>query len=180
LAATEPTNPSLRNDLAHCETNAAAALRTLGRLLASQACCDRAIAIREELVKGDLKHESYAQGLAESLMRSGTAKEAAVWRRAAALDASHPPGGHSAIFRACCHGGLAGLAGKVGSGVSAAEGAVEAEQAMAILRRAVADGYGDVALLRAEPGPGPLRGRDDFRLLMTDMAFPFEPFALSP
>ncbi len=48
---------------------------------------------------------------------------------------------------------------------------------MAILRQAVADGYRGVDLLSVEPGLSPLRGRDDFRLMMTDLAFPFEPFA---
>ncbi len=60
-------------------------------------------------------------------MRSGNAREsagdvaaaAADWRRAMALYASRPTEGGSAYLRACCHGGLAGLAGKDGSGVSA-------------------------------------------------------------
>ena len=42
------------------------------------------------------------------------------------------------FFRACCHGALAVLAGKDGSVIPAAQGAAQAEEAMAILRRAVA------------------------------------------
>ena len=38
---------------------------------------------------------------------------------------------------ACCHAALAGLAGRDGTGVSAAEGKAEADQAMALLRKAV-------------------------------------------
>ena len=93
------------------------------------------------------------------------------------MPAIHPPSGEPAIFRACCHGSLAGLAGAAGSGISAAEAASQAEEAMAILRRAVAGGYRDVDHLRVEPGLNPLRTRDDFQLLMMDLAFPAEPFA---
>ena len=104
---------------------------------------------------------------------------AADWRRAEGLYASHPPGGgEAAILRACCRGSLAGLAGAAGSGVSAAEGTAHAEAAMALLRRAVAGGYRDLDHFQAEPGLDPLRSRDDFRLMMMDLAFPDEPFAL--
>ena len=101
---------------------------------------------------------------------------AAMARRAAALYAAHPPHNEPAIFHACCHGALAGLAGKAGSGVPAEEGPSHAEQAMAILRRVNASGYRDPDLLRVEPGLDPLRSRDDFRLLMMDQIFPAEPF----
>ncbi len=186
LAAARPAGPTDRDALANCETNTAATLVALGRPAEARASCDRAIAIREDLIKGDPANASYAQGLAESLMRSGTAKAAvgdaasaaADSYRAAALYARHPPGGESAIFRACCHGSLAGLAGAAGSGISAAEAASQAEEAIAIVRRTVAGGYRDVHLLRVEPGLAPLRSREDFRMLMMDLSFPAEPFAV--
>jgi hypothetical protein len=48
---------------------------------------------------------------------------------------------------------------------------------MAILRREVAGGYRDSALLRVEPGLDALRSRDDFRQMMMDLDFPVDPFA---
>ena len=58
----------------------------LGRLSEARACCDRAIAIREDLVKGDPKNDDYAQGLAESLLRSGSVRAAAGDLAGAAAD----------------------------------------------------------------------------------------------
>ena len=51
---------------------------------------------------------------------------------------------------------------------------------MADLRRAVDTGYRDAAEFRREPALDPLRGRDDFRLIMMDVAFPEQPFAAGP
>jgi hypothetical protein len=48
---------------------------------------------------------------------------------------------------------------------------------MAALRQAIAAGYGNLDQLRRDPDLGPLRGRDDFRQLMMDLAMPAEPFA---
>ncbi len=186
LAAATPADPSDRDRLANCDANAAAALLAMGRLAEARACCDRAIALREDLVRVDPASDTQVLGLAESLLRSGTVRAAggdpagaaADWRRAEGLFASHPPkGGQEAILWASCRASLAGLAGAAGSGVSAAEGAAHAEEAMALLRRAVAGGYRDFAHFRAEPGLDPLRSRDDFRLMMMDLAFPDVPFA---
>ena len=46
------------------------------------------------------------------------------------------------------------------------------------LGRAVAMGYRNANEIRIESALDPLRSRDDFRLLMMDVAFPAEPFAL--
>ena len=67
---------------------------------------------------------------------------------------------------------LAGLAGMAGSGVSADAAVTEADAAMASLRRAVAMGSRRLDSYRAEDALNPLRGRDDFKLLMIDLAFP--------
>jgi hypothetical protein len=81
---------------------------------------------------------------------------------------------------ACCQALLAGVAAEPGSGVTAAEGRAEAERAMATLRRAVAGGYRDRANMRTDTDLDPLRSREDFRLLMMDLAMPGEPFAAAP
>ena len=185
LAVAEPANASYRGGLANCDSNTAAALIELGRLSEARACCDRAIAAIEDLLKGDPKDEAHAKALAMSLLRSGSVRTAtgddagaaADWRRAAALYASHPPLYEAAIFRACCHAALAGLAAKPGAGVSAEEGAAHSEQAMAILRTTFAGGYRDLDLLEAEHGLDTLRSRADFRSMMMDTAFPAEPLS---
>ena len=72
---------------------------------------------------------------------------------------------------------ISGLAGQAGSGVSAGEASSAAESAMTLLRKAVGVGYRNPDAYRTEDALDPLRGRDDFRLLMMDIAFPGEPFA---
>jgi tetratricopeptide (TPR) repeat protein len=58
------------------------------------------------------------------------------------------------------------------SGGAAAQGG-----AMELLHRAVAMGYDAIDLLRTDPALDPLRGREDFRLLLMDLAMPADPFA---
>jgi hypothetical protein len=48
---------------------------------------------------------------------------------------------------------------------------------MTLLRKAVARDYRSAAAFRNHDVLDPLRGRDDFRLLMMDLDFPAEPFA---
>ena len=50
---------------------------------------------------------------------------------------------------------------------------------MALLNKAVATGYFSPATYRTEDALDPLRGRDDFKLLMMDLAFPEQVFARS-
>ena len=52
--------------------------------------------------------------------------------------------------------------------MSAAEGKAHADQAMALLRKAV-DGYGNVHEYRAEGALDPLREREDFKKLLTEL-----------
>ena len=103
---------------------------------------------------------------------------AADLRRATGLFAAEPSliGVYQYVF-GCARAALAGLAGRAGSGVSAAEAVTEADAAMALLRRAAAMGHRNSAAYRYEPALAPLRGRDDFRLLLSDLAFPADPFA---
>ena len=48
---------------------------------------------------------------------------------------------------------------------------------MDALRQAVAAGYRDFGSMRVNTDLDPLRDRDDFRLLMMDLAMPADPFA---
>ena len=55
---------------------------------------------------------------------------------------------------------------------------VEARKAMSSLRQAVVAGYRNTAVMDKETALDPLRSRPDFQILMMDLAFPAEPFAL--
>ena len=48
---------------------------------------------------------------------------------------------------------------------------------MTLLHKAVSMGYRNSDAYRAEDALDPLRGHEDFRLLMMDLAFPAKPFA---
>jgi hypothetical protein len=77
---------------------------------------------------------------------------------------------------ACCRAALANLAGRDGSAALAQD---EAVNAIGALTRAVGMGYRDAHAWRTDSALDPLRSRDDFRLLMMDVAFPAEPFAVA-
>ena len=102
---------------------------------------------------------------------------AADWRRAAQFyERLGYQTGELATFEAGCHALLSRFAGMSGSGVSADDGRLEAENATAILRQLIAGGY-HAPELKNESCLDPLRTRPDFQLLMMDAAFPVVPFA---
>ena len=187
MEAADPTNNGYRDDIANCETNIASALLALGDPAGGGAACDRAIAIRRRLIEADPTNTDYRAGMGESLLRSGQLRRAtgdipgaaADWRQAVALFEGLPAparSGDIAGLEACCHAMLSTLAGLPGSGVSAADASREADAAMALLRRAVSDGF-RITVLRVEPSLDPLRDRPDFRALRMDAVFPADPFA---
>jgi hypothetical protein len=53
----------------------------------------------------------------------------------------------------------------------------EADAALALLVGAAGMGYRCIEKYRTEDALDPIRGRDDFRLLMLDLAMPADPFA---
>jgi hypothetical protein len=162
-------------------------LRRSGRLDEALATCKRSLAVREPLEHSHSEVPLYQGHLGETFLRLGQvccdmrnpAGAAAAWKRACEVYAKikllNP---ESVFFRGCCHGALAGLGGQPGSGVSAAEGAEQAEKAMAVLRRAVSMGFRNRDAYRTESALDPLRKRIDFKLLMMDLAMPAAPFAV--
>ena len=77
-----------------------------------------------------------------------------------------------------CHSLIAGAVAEAGSGLGHDEGQLEADRAVAGLRRAFEAGY--TRLLWARTGDTDLktiRSRPDFQHLMMDLAFPARPFA---
>jgi eukaryotic-like serine/threonine-protein kinase len=158
----------------------------LGRLDEALAACERALAVRELLVKTHPEVPNYRAGLRDTYLRLGQLRRdlenldgaVDVWKHASEqFESNESLDGANTFVIACCHAGLAGLAGRRGSGVSNEEGAEWAEQAMSGLRHAVAMGYRDPDAYRTDSVLDALRSRDDFRLLTLDLAFPAEPFA---
>jgi eukaryotic-like serine/threonine-protein kinase len=186
LAADHPKDPSHRDMAANTRNNLSVALRRLDRHAEARALGERAVAIREELVREIPRVPAYRAGLAENLLNRGLARRdagdpagaAADLRRAVGVFESLPsPTGENLFIFACIRAALAGLVDRAGSEVSAVEAASEAETAMALLHRAVGMGYRLPDAYRTEDALDPLRGRDDFRMLMRYLAMPAEPFA---
>jgi tetratricopeptide (TPR) repeat protein len=131
----------------------------------------------------------------DSLARNAAALNLA--RLAAARQHAGQPGQAAALFRevvarldtrtdlkpfdlyamACCRSLLSGLPLAPGSELNAADLRGQADAAMVLLRRAAEAGRLVPGKLRVDTDLDPLRGRDDFRLLMMDLALPAEPFA---
>jgi serine/threonine protein kinase/tetratricopeptide (TPR) repeat protein len=179
LAAAESASPDDTESLAMCQTNTADVLRNAGRLAEARAACERARALGERLVKEHPQPDSYRGGLAETYVRTGLlqrdakdlAAAAASWKRAIALyEGLKSPDEEQTFLRACCHAGLLNLANRPGSGVSAEEGRAETERAMSWLRKAVTAGYGNPNAYRTESALDSLRGREDFKKLLADLA----------
>ena len=186
LVDQNPAIPNYQSGLANCHTNTAELLIRTGRLAEARVMCDRALAARDAQVKDHPDHRYLRLGLAEILLRDGQVRQAegdlvgasADWRRAVALLKAVPAlNGENVFIYAGCHASLSSVAGLPGTGISAGERDAQAEQAMALLRRAAAMGYRAPATYRTETALDPLRGRPDFRLLTMDLAFPAEPFA---
>jgi serine/threonine-protein kinase len=186
LVAENPKVPQHRSALASCQTNLSVISRRLGRPADARDACDQAIAIREAIVVEVPKVPVYRSHLAWSYRRRGLARSdlgdlagaAADARRALSLwDGLSSRSGEEWFETACGHAALLGLAGQPGAGISAAEAEEEATWAMGLLHRAIGMGYRNANAFRTESALDPLRVRDDFRLLLLDLAFPADPSA---
>jgi tetratricopeptide (TPR) repeat protein len=186
LAEDHPDNLNYRDRTANLESNLSAVLRRLGRPSEARDHAERALAVREKLVDAHPEAHAYRAGLAGNYLNRGLARRAlgdttgavADLRRALGLYQALPSrsGEHWFLF-ACSQAALSSLAGRAGSGVSAAEFSSNADAAMTLLHRAVEVGYLNPDASRTEDALDPLRDREDFRLLMMDLAFPCEPFS---
>jgi serine/threonine-protein kinase len=141
--------------------------------------------IHEQLARDHPTITVYRSGLAFALTGLGrahhsagrSAEAAEPLRRAVALREAIPNLSIDSRYDlACDHALLAAAAADPRSGLSADERAAAAERAMTALRRAVAAGFRDLAKLHTDPDLALLRDRNDFRLLMMDLAMPAEPF----
>jgi tetratricopeptide (TPR) repeat protein len=180
-----PDDAIVRDGVASSLVYLGDAVRSAGRSAEARNDYERAIALFEQAVQQNPAGAWHRYMLAGALRRRGLilrdlgdpARAAADARRALALcDGPGPRSVEDLFGRACCHAMLAGLAGRAGSGVSAADGEEEAGKSMELLRRAVALGYRSLDAFRKEDAFALLRNRDDFRQLMMDLAMPAEPF----
>ena len=185
LAEDNPAVTSFRGELANATVGLAAAHLVLGRGALARTAAEQAVVLLEALLEQD-RTLQWRAVLGEALLRRGQARlavsdpagSAADWRRAVATFEAMPPRDPEAAFlEACCHAMLAGAARRVGSGVPSGDGPIEAGRAMDILRQAVAIGFRSARRYRTEPALAPLRGRDDFCLLIMDLAMPDRPLA---
>jgi hypothetical protein len=118
-------------------------------------------------------------GLGRAHHRAGRLAEAVgPLRRAAALREAIPTLNLGARYElARDHALLASAAADPHSGLSATDAAAEADRAMAALHLAVAAGYRNLADMQGDRDLDPLRSREDFKLLIMDLAMPTDVFA---
>jgi hypothetical protein len=79
--------------------------------------------------------------------------------------------------QACFRAVLSGTAPQPGIAATDAQARDDADQAMRALRRLIAVGFRNTALLRTDHDLDTLRSRPDFQSLLGDVEFPAEPFA---
>lgn len=186
LADSNPTVPEYRHSLAKCELKNATVLLRLRRPAEARKRCQRAVAQCESLTSAHPNALEYRLALAESLLRLGQAHQgendlaaaAADWRRAVALlESVSAPTGELLFIEAGCHASLSSLTGPRDTPSSASGREALAIRAMGLLRQAAGMGYRDPGTYRSETALDLLRDRDDFRLLMMDLAMPDDPLA---
>jgi tetratricopeptide (TPR) repeat protein len=156
----------------------------LGRLLARQerfaeafTHSDAGVAIRQKLAEADPKNMQYITDLGFShayrgwaLVRAGRpSKAAADLRRTVELWAKDPfPYRGTRFEQSRALALLAGLGGGAKSGVTTAEAAAHADQAVAALRDAIKAGWNEPDELK-EPDFDAVRGGDDFKKLLAEL-----------
>jgi tetratricopeptide (TPR) repeat protein len=185
LADDNPKIHRYHGYLARALTGTAAALYAQGRPAEALTEYNKAVEIGERLVNQHPTVREFPGQLACSLRGRGLARRD-LGNMAAAADTVRALELFDALpFRsvdqwfetACCHATLSVLAGVAGSEVSESQGPLKADRAMDLLRKVVGMGYRHSSHFRTEAALDSLRGRDDFRLLLMDLAMPADPFA---
>jgi serine/threonine-protein kinase len=177
LADANPTSTQDQSDLAWNYNNIGDVLSKTGKPAEALAAYERARDIRQKLVDANPAVPEFQRELAQFLekvgiaeQRSGRPAEAVTsYRQAIALLEHLPTLGSVDLYDVACFQALLAGAAVAGSGLTAAEARVAADQAMATLRRAVAAGWRNVAHMRTDSDLDALRQRDDFQKLMKDL-----------
>jgi tetratricopeptide (TPR) repeat protein len=177
LAADNPAVPEYRFELAWVHNHLGRLYARQGRFAEAFAELDEGLALRRELAAADPGKALYADHLGYSCayrggahVRAGRPAEAAAdLRRALGLwQEEKAPNTETRFERARALALLAGLGADAKSGVSTAEAAGFADQAVAALRDAVDAGWAEPDELK-EPDFDPLRRRDDFQQLVKEL-----------
>ena len=186
LAEADPSVVDFRAGLVWALYNLGDAIRVLGRAAEARDVYARGIAIKERMAEENPAQDGHRRDLAALSRRRGLAlidigelaPAAGDARRALELFAGiSSPRGEEAFETACCHAALAGLAGRPGSSVPAADAPNHASAALALLQKSFDMGYRNGVEWKAEKALDALRGRGDFRLLRMDAAMPEDPLA---
>jgi serine/threonine-protein kinase len=189
LADADTTDRNVQVVLANSLLESGDVLRLTGRPAEARSSYEKALAIISRLVQARSASGDFIEpflvfglkGLGATQEAAGQAALAvATWRRAIATDEqTRTSQSETLYYLAGCHARLGGIAGTMGSGLSGAQGAAELDRAMALLRRATADGYRKPTWMRRDPDLDPLRARPDFQALMAemmDLEFPDDSF----
>jgi eukaryotic-like serine/threonine-protein kinase len=186
LAEENPARTVFSSGLADNHKNLGILLSATGELPAAEAEYREAVVHYQKLADDYPAVADFRSGLSASLsglggiqQRDGRISEALdSLRKALTLSERVPTRSSGDLYNlACQHALLSGAASEPGSGLTRAEAQAEADLAMDSLRRAVAAGYGDASNMQTDTDLDSLRGRNDFRILMMDLAMPAEPFA---
>jgi tetratricopeptide (TPR) repeat protein len=177
LSNANPMVPEYQRFLAEVHHNLSWLLARQKRFAEAFTHVDAGLAFLRKLAEADPNNTQYANLLGHShesrgwaLVRTGQPSEAAAeLRRAVELwDKEPTPNTGTRFERSRALVLLAGLGGDAKSGVTKAEAAAFANQAVAALRDAINAGWSGPNELK-EPDFDPLRGRDDFRKLLAEV-----------
>jgi hypothetical protein len=160
----------------------------LGQLVEARRSAERAAEYAEaylkhtpEFIDAQLMLGGSLLSLGKVHVSSGTAAEALpIFRRAAELD--ERSGECACLFNAACCLALASSiddsAGPESPADRQARRSRDADRAVALVKKAIAHGLSNLEPLKGDPDLEPIRARPDFQLLIQDLAFPVDPFAL--
>jgi hypothetical protein len=186
MADDHPKSPEYRANMASGLSGLSDLLRRLGRTAEARDAAERAVALSEPLLREHPSIPTFATDLASSLhsramarlVLGDPARATADARRALAIwDGLATREGSHWFETARCHATLSTLSGRDGSGMPDPDGPAQAVRAIDSLRKAVGMGYRSMQTYRTDDALDPLRARDDFRLLMMDLAMPADPFS---
>ena len=172
LVAGDPTNPKYQSFLSSDLILAASILLRLGRTAEARASIEEAIPIQTGAVKRTPGYSQHAAVLAHGYLRSGQVRQArgdkagavADWTRAIDVLKTIPSlRGPETFQLACCHAALSGAASQPEAA------AAQAEKAMSLLNKATGMSFRSPDTFRSETALEPVRNRDDFKKLMTDL-----------
>jgi tetratricopeptide (TPR) repeat protein/tRNA A-37 threonylcarbamoyl transferase component Bud32 len=188
MAEANPNVTDFQRELAVIHNNIGMLFTQTGRPSEALAEIEKGREIRQALAAANPRVTLFQRDLAISLIAIGQVRQengqvtevVETYRKALAILERLPvlpPLDHFNI--ASLHAGLAGVATRPGSGLSAAEQRAEADLAMTWIRKAVDGGYRPIAQMRVASVLDSLRSRPDYQLLLMDLTFPSEPFARS-